>query len=50
MLTVSDYVKTLKKGNDSWGVSGYYVPVNDNYYKTMYTQKWNNVKDTHSFI
>jgi len=34
MLTVSDYVSALKKGDDTFGVEGYTAPIRDNFYRT----------------
>ena len=50
MLTVSDYVSALKKGDDTFGVEGYTAPIRDNFYRTAQQTKWTKAKDTQSFI
>lgn len=54
-MTVSDFVRTVnnrsgdsRKG--SWGVDGYYVPINDHLYKTTEVLKWPKKSSANSYM
>jgi hypothetical protein len=49
LISVKEFVQTIRSKNQAFGIDGYSMPIRDNFYRTCDVMKWKTVKN-HNFL